>query len=44
MKPLSKFDLTIADQLKEAVHFSNLQPLWAKDNLKKYCNEEIVCL
>jgi hypothetical protein len=36
IKPLSSFDLTDEEQLKSAVHFSNLQPLWAKDNLKKY--------
>lgn len=33
--PLSKFDLTDPDQFKKAVHFSNLQPLWATDNIKK---------
>jgi len=35
IKPLSKFDLTKAEDLKVACHFSNLQPLWAIDNLKK---------
>lgn len=35
IKPLSKFDLTIEEQLKTACHFSNLQPLWAIDNLRK---------
>lgn len=33
--PLSKFNLTDYEQLKIACHFSNLQPLWAKDNLSK---------
>lgn len=33
--PLSSFDLTDIDQLKAACHFTNLQPLWAKDNLIK---------
>lgn len=33
--PLSKFDLTDSAQFKKAVHFSNLQPLWATDNIKK---------
>lgn len=35
IKPLSKFDLTDEIQFKEAVHYTNLQPLWASDNLKK---------
>lgn len=33
--PLSKFDLSDEKQFKMAVHFTNLQPLWASDNLKK---------
>ena len=35
IKPLSLFDLSDSAQLKEACHFSNLQPLWSKDNLQK---------
>ena len=35
IKPLSKFDLTDPVQFKEAVHYTNLQPLWWKENLKK---------
>lgn len=35
IKPLSKFDLTDERQFKEAVHYSNLQPLWAIENIKK---------
>lgn len=35
IKPLSSFDLTDLGQFKEACHYSNLQPLWAIDNLKK---------
>lgn len=38
VKPLSKFDLTDSEQLKEACHYTNLQPLWAIDNLKKHSN------
>jgi hypothetical protein len=29
------FDLTERNQLLEACHYTNLQPLWAKDNLSK---------
>ena len=33
--PLSSFDLTSPLDFKKACHYSNLQPLWAQDNLKK---------
>jgi hypothetical protein len=33
--PLSNFDLTDREQFLEACHFTNLQPLWAVDNLIK---------
>ena len=35
IKPLSKFDLTDPVQFKEAVHYTNLQPLWWHDNISK---------
>lgn len=35
IKPLSKFDLTDRQQFLEACHYTNLQPLWAEDNLIK---------
>ena len=35
IKPLASFDLTDRKQFLEACHYTNLQPLWAKDNLVK---------
>ena len=33
--PLASFDLSDPDQVKQACHYSNLQPLWTEENLQK---------
>lgn len=38
IRPLASFDLTDREQFLQAVHYTNLQPLWAKDNWKKHSN------
>jgi len=35
IKPFAAFDLTDSEQVKKAMHFTNLQPLWASENLSK---------
>lgn len=35
IKPCASFDLTKESEQKLCFHFSNLQPLWATDNIKK---------
>ena len=35
IKPCCGFDLTDFEQQKKCFHYTNLQPLWAKDNITK---------
>lgn len=35
IRPCASFDLTDPAQQRECFHYTNLQPLWAKDNLSK---------
>ncbi len=33
--PLASFDLTDNDEIRSACHYTNYQPLWASDNIRK---------
>lgn len=35
IKPLAMFDMTDPDEIKKAMHYTNLQPLWAEENWSK---------
>lgn len=35
IKPLAKFDMTDPAQQRQAFHYTNLQPLWASENMAK---------
>ncbi len=36
IRPLSLFDLKDPEQVKKAFHYTNIQPLWASDNIRKH--------
>lgn len=35
IRPCASFDLTDPEQQKQCFHYTNLQPLWAEDNIRK---------
>lgn len=35
IRPCSSYDLTSPEQQRECFHYTNMQPLWAVDNIKK---------
>lgn len=45
--PCALFDLSIVKEQKECFHYTNLQPLWAEENIRKgankYENASIIC-
>jgi len=38
IRPVCSFDLSQDMEIKECFHYTNLQPLWAEDNVKKGAN------
>jgi len=40
IKPCAKFDLSKASEQKKCFNYTNLQPLWAEDNLRKHSKLE----
>lgn len=41
IRPLANYDLTDREIFLQLVHYTNLQPLWAEDNIRK-SNKEVV--
>lgn len=43
IKPVNTFDLTDPEQQKQCFHYTNLRPLWAKDNMTRPRNGLDIC-
>jgi hypothetical protein len=44
IKPLAAFNLLDREQVLQAVNFSNLQPMWASENIRKGARtQEVLC-
>lgn len=43
IKPVNTFDLTDPEQQKQCFHYTNLRPLWAKDNMTRPRNGSDIC-
>ncbi len=41
IKPCAEFDLNNPEEQKKCFHFSNLQPLWAEENISKGAKYEM---
>lgn len=35
IKPLATFDLTVREEVQEACHYTNIRPLWARENFTR---------
>jgi len=42
IRPCASFDLTDPEQQRECFHYTNLQPLWWQDNLRKGTGREYI--
>lgn len=43
IKPCASFDLTVESEQRKCFHYTNLQPMWAADNISKsdnYCSDD----
>ena len=43
IRPCASFDLTDPEQQKQCFHYTNLQPLWAEENMKKHAKWDGEC-